>query len=90
MGSENIKADKAEKKRLKAQYKLDKKRAKLDAGSGREGGDSARDRSDSSEPEQKVEIADKMPWYKDPAWVRAIATIASLVVAIIVAFFTLL
>ena len=60
---------KLEKKRLKAQVKAEKARAK--AGIQVEL---------SPEPSPKPE---KIPWYKDPHWIRAIIAIATLVVMVI-------
>lgn len=77
MGTNNDKSkkklEKIEKKRIKAHYKLEKKR--LEVG------------SEASQPEvPPVSQPKAVPWYKDPAWLRAIVGIASLIVAIISLF----
>jgi hypothetical protein len=77
--SDKNKLDKQEKKRLKAQYKLEKKRVKAPEKFEPERLPGALERGEYKVPQR----ADKIPWYKDPAWLRAIAAIATLIVAII-------
>ncbi len=83
MGSDKAekKRLKLEKKRLKAQVKLEKARAKAGA-----------EKTEPSPPEtppQQVIVqapaqpAEKLPWYKDPEWVRALVAAASLIVALV-------
>ena len=70
-------SDKEEKKRLKAQAKFEKKKYKA--------------QQTKAEPEPGVSkkserITDekpKVPWYKNPDWIRAIAGIASVIVALV-------
>ena len=63
MGSDKAKL---EKKRLKAQVKVDKARAKS-----------------AMLPPESSPVSGKVPWHKDPNWVRAIIAIASFVVMVI-------
>ncbi len=65
MGSDQ---EKIEKKRLKAQVKVEKARAKAGLPS-----------KTDSPPEEQINKS----WYNDPNWVRAIVAIASLVIMII-------
>lgn len=83
--------NKAEKKRLKAQIKHDKKRAKMAA----RAATGIQEAKATPEERQKMGDGDEhpreleketRPWYKNPEWVRAIAAIASLIVAIIAIF----
>jgi anti-sigma-K factor RskA len=92
MGSDSDKPNKAEKKRLKAQYKHDKKQAKLDAEQRSAPPPVAGgvDASQSGANHTRQKGAGKVPWYKNPDWIRAIAATASLAVAVIVAIITLL
>jgi hypothetical protein len=76
--------DKAEKKRLKAQYKLEKKGLRAQTQSVRE-----QPIEPKGEPEHSIKTTspmEKIPWYKNPDWIRAIAAIASLIVAMIAIF----
>ena len=81
---------KLEKKRLKAQIKQEKKRLKTkEEVSEQEGPLNKQARPGPSEvlqPKKQSEPVIKVPWYKNPDWVRAIAAIASLIVAIIAIF----
>jgi hypothetical protein len=78
--------EKLEKKRIKAQYKLDKEKLKEqsvgepDRAHPQYGKPRAREplQQESTTPQVK-----EVPWYKNPAWLRAIAAIASLIVMII-------
>jgi hypothetical protein len=82
MGS---KMDKLEKKRLKAQIKLEKKRLK-------EQQIHEPQVTPTSKPEPKPDSKAssgpkaKIPWYEDPGWIRALAAVLSLIVAIIALF----
>jgi hypothetical protein len=92
---------KLEKKRIKAQIKLEKKRRKelnepevqkeergmaVDEGLDARTAVSQSNRKDSISNTNEVE---SVPWYKNPDWIRAIAGIASLIVAIIAILITL-
>jgi hypothetical protein len=78
--------EKLEKKRLKQQYKLEKKGKSTQQESFVETSTKGYDKSlvktkpDSTQVEPEVV---KVPWYKNPDWIRAIAAIVSLLVAII-------
>ena len=92
MGSDK---DKLEKKRLKAQIKLEKKRAKHADEQDDEQVQTktaAKQQTKTEDIGTKVEsvgggaapsVNTNLPWYKNPDWLRAIAGIASLVVATI-------
>ena len=67
---------KLEKKRLKAQLKAEKARS----GSA----------SESDTSSVQVQSAEKIFWYKNPNWVRAIVAAATLVIMVIPLIFTLL
>ena len=107
MGSDKEKTDwnKSEKKRLKAQYKLDKKRvnaqeksdarraAKTESKSKHDYKDSSAKPHDyrpgKSRSVKSHKSLEKLPWYKDPAWIRALVAVLSLIVAIIALFIML-
>ena len=78
-------SDKEEKKRLKTQAKLGKKKAKAQKtkpeAQPEPGVSEKNDRSTVEKP--------KVPWYKNPDWIRAIAGIASVMVALIAIIITL-
>ena len=89
--------DKLEKKRLKAQIKLEKKRAKQDGQV--QAAAAVKKQTKTDLAGKKVEAASgnvetvpaagaQVPWYKNPDWLRAIAGIASLIVAIIAIIIT--
>jgi len=95
MGEKSSKEEaKLEKKRLKTEMKLEKKRAKEDDG-GRtpatenEPGAPAsppskqQNKTSAPAPAPSPPPPEKIPWYKNPEWIRAIAGIASLIVAVI-------
>lgn len=93
MGSDE---EKAEKKRLKAQYKLEKKRMKvlgtveLDDDAGKSSKKARLKRKSSHDRiEHLRDKNNKLPWYKNPEWVRAIVAIISLVVTILAIIITL-
>jgi hypothetical protein len=88
MASDNEDA-KLEKKRLKAQFKAEKARAKAAGGKPLE---PAPAKTPTRHPEVKVVIPEqeKVPWYKNPDWVRAIAAIAALIVMAITLILTVL
>ena len=74
-------SNKEEKKRLKAQAKLEKKKVKtrktlLELGV-------------SEQSESLTDEEPKVPWYKNPDWIRAIVGIASVIVALIAIIITL-
>ena len=79
---EEKKLEKQDKKRLKAELKLDKKRLKTQPPSSSVGQEFAV----SQEPPKVKGQGEPVPWYRDPAWVRAIIGIATLIVAIIALF----
>jgi len=93
MGSkqEKDKLDKQEKKRLKAEYKVEKKRLKAQQNLARGSGstphtDFSKEQEGSlttQAPGRIQQPSEKVPWYNDPGWIRALVGIASLVVAII-------
>jgi hypothetical protein len=95
------KMDKLEKKRIKAQIKLEKKRAKelKDAKVGVKDQDLHEEEKNDVKPDisrskkksslSKTTEAVHVPWYKDPDWLRAVIGIASLIVAIIAVLITL-
>jgi hypothetical protein len=95
MGTEKDKdkkqQEKLEKKRLKQQYKLEKKRQGTRQESTAETTTKEqyeRPAKGKTEPiHAELEVA-KVPWYKNPDWLRAIAAIASLIVAIIAIIFS--
>jgi hypothetical protein len=76
-------SDKEEKKRLKAQAKLEKK--KLKAQNPRTEPEPGVFEKSESIPDEKP----KVPWYKNPDWIRAIAGIASVIVGLIAIILTL-
>ena len=83
-GKADIKRLKLEKKRLKTQVKLEKARARA----GTEPGVSSSSEVKQAPTQvivqpQAQEPKENVPWYKNPDWVRAIAAIASLVVAVV-------
>lgn len=88
---EKEKVDKQDKKRLKAEYKLEKKRLKAqqslatDSGSTPRTGFSKKQEGSltTREPGRIQHPSEKVLWYKDPGWIRALVGIASLIVAII-------
>ncbi len=73
--------DKAEKKRLKAQYKLEKKHLKAQTQPVRE--QPIEPRGETVQSNKTTGTMEKIRWYKNPDWIRAIAAIASLIVAMI-------
>ena len=77
--------DKVEKKRLKAQIKLAKKRTKSQELQEPQINLALKPKS---VPDSKAYSGhlEKVPWYKDPSWIRALAAVLSLVVAIIALF----
>jgi hypothetical protein len=88
MGSDKAekKRLKLEKKRLKAQAKLEKARAKA----AEEKDEPASLPGEAQQEPKNVAIqvpsqepVEKVPWYTNPDWVRAIAAIASLIVAVV-------
>jgi hypothetical protein len=84
MGSD---LEKAEKKRLKAQVKLEKKRNNQDERLVSKKTSSA----GVSSGTQKIETKPKtVPWYKNPDWVRAIVAIVTLIIALIALYFQVL
>ena len=93
MGSDE---EKAEKKRLKARYKLEKKRMKMlaeaeldgdDAGKSSKKAKQMKNQTGRKSPQDRIERlakeTEKIAWYRDPEWIRALVAIASLVVAVI-------
>jgi hypothetical protein len=98
MGSD---LEKSEKKRLKAQYKLEKKRAKQDEKLGSKETTATKGSTETrrikSKPDSTLhqttqeqgppKVQQDLPWYKDPNWVRAIAAIVTMIVAIIALYF---
>jgi hypothetical protein len=93
MGSkpEKDKVDKQDKKRLKAEYKLEKKRLKAQQNLATVPGSTSRTEFSKEhagsltarEPGRIQQPLEKVPWYKDSGWIRALVGIASLIVAII-------
>ena len=77
MGSDEAKL---EKKRLKAQVKAEKARAKSNLPLSDEL---------SSQPISPSKPVEKIPWYKDPHWIKAIVGLATLVIMIITLALTL-
>jgi hypothetical protein len=91
--------DKAEKKRLKTQYKLEKKRMKMKAEAGLNDAEHidkspkktahAKKTIEQTKSQDSITNADSgtkqamVLWYKNPEWVRALVATASLVVAVI-------
>jgi hypothetical protein len=105
MGNNKDKMEKLEKKRLKQQYKIEKKRRKEEHyGSaiesdtpsnkienlGRSDVKGARTKSEPKTSQERPELKEKIPWYRNPDWLRAIAAIASLAVAMIALIITLM
>ena len=76
MGSDQ---EKIEKKRLKAQVKAEKARTKAGLLPEPE-----KPQAQSAEPQPKI------PWHKDPNWVRAIIAIVTLVVMLVTLIITIL
>lgn len=78
-------SDKEEKKQLKAQAKLEKKKFKAQKTSldSEPKVSKKNERVTRIETQQKSEKEKKVPWYKNPDWLRAIAGIASVIVAVI-------
>ena len=93
MGSrpEKDKVDKQDKKRLKAEYKLEKKKLKAQQSRAMVPGSTprtefSREQAGSltaREPGRIQQPSEKVPWFKDSGWIRALVGIASLIVAII-------
>lgn len=75
--------DKEEKKRLKAQYKLDKKRLKVQEHLPPKNAERIHTGYTSWGTSAAQEPVLEIPWYKNPVWLRAVAAIATLIVAII-------
>lgn len=87
MGSDKDKQkEKLEKKRLKQQYKLEKKRQNIrpesTAGTTSKKHMESTAKSKTEAIQTKTEVA-KVPWYKNPDWIRALVGIITLIVAII-------
>jgi hypothetical protein len=83
-------SDKAEKKRLKLEKKRLKAQAKLEKARIEAAADKSEPLPSETVPPQQVIIqapaqkpAEKVPWYKDPEWVRALVGFASLIVALV-------
>ncbi len=82
--------DKLEKKRIKAEAKAQKKRLKAGKEPVLAETEAPRTQPPTTktivptEPSEQKERVEKVPWYKNPDWIRAIIGIASLIVAIII------
>ncbi|MFO7872552.1 MAG: hypothetical protein R6U26_02805 [Candidatus Undinarchaeales archaeon] len=72
--------EKIEKKKAKAKYKTEKKKAKAEAKKTKAEAEKIK-----SKKETNIFFSNKSekPWYKDPGWLRAIAAIISVIVAVI-------
>lgn len=70
---------KLEKKRIKADLKLQKNRLKA----GEKTGDFNNNEFQQSSSTQSISQQKDTPWYKNPAWIRAIAAIITLTIMII-------
>ncbi len=83
---------KLEKKRLKARLKAEKARAKVAEGKPEKLQEPAPAKTPTQHPEVKVIIPEqeKVPWFKDPNWLRAIAAIATLIVLALTLILTIL
>jgi len=79
---------KAEKKRLKTEYKAEKARLKAGGGPGKTKDASSPPR----EPIVQVVVPPQEPvrWYKNPNWIRAIVATVTLVVMVITLIVTIL
>ncbi len=77
MGSDEAKI---EKKRLKAQVKAEKARLKASSPPSNEL---------SPQSISSSQLVEKIPWYKDPHWIRAIIGLATLVIMVITLAFTI-
>ncbi|WP_455392172.1 hypothetical protein [[Eubacterium] cellulosolvens] len=87
---EKKRLEKLEKKRLKQQYKLEKKRLEAQAKVGQHqtpvhAGEKGYESTETRKTRARVRYEEpkKVPWYKDPVWLRTIAAVASLIVMII-------
>lgn len=77
---------KLEKKRVKALLKAEKARAKTVETAKGEG----KPTSQPTEVKVVMPAPEKIPWYKDPGWLRAIAAIATLIVLALTLIVTVL